>query len=104
MKATVELISRLVEAAYAGATEGVSLDAAKNDAISAVFGGGSPMAQPATIRAGRVPLRDALVHATDAELAELETKLTAAEGAAHLNGEAAELETTVAALESLIKF
>ena len=99
MKATVELISRLVETAYAGAAEGVSLDAAKNDAISAVFGGGSPQAQPVAVKAGRVPLRDALVHATDAELAELEAKLTAAEGAAHLNGEAAELEATVAGLE-----
>jgi hypothetical protein len=49
-------------------------------------------------------LREALVHATDAELAELESKLTAAEGAAHLNGEAAELEATVTALESRIKF
>lgn len=49
-------------------------------------------------------LRDALVHATDAELAELEAKLVAAEGAAHLNGEAAALEEHVAAVESRIRF
>ena len=52
-----------------------------------------------TAKGSEVSLRDALVHATDAELAELEAKLTAAEGAAHLNGEAAELEATVAGLE-----
>jgi len=100
----VELISRLVETCYAGAAEGVSLDAAKADTIQAVFGGQSPAVAPVADRAGRVPLREALVHATDAELAELEAKLVAAEGAAHLNGEAAALEEHVAAVESRIKF
>ena len=101
----MELISRLVETCYAGAAEGVSLDAAKVDAIQAVFGG-QPQASVAVAApvGGRVPLREALVHATDAELAELEAKLTAAEGAAHLNGEAAALEEHVAAVESRIKF
>jgi len=40
-------------------------------------------------------LRDALVHATDAELDELEAKLTAAETAAHRNGEVRELDLAV---------
>lgn len=49
-------------------------------------------------------LRDVLIHATDAELHELEEKLTAAETAQHRNGEIKELESAVAELESRKRF
>lgn len=61
--------------------------------------GGKATPKPVVRGKATTSLRDALIHATDAELAELEAKLTAAEGAAHLNGEAAELEEAVAAIE-----
>ncbi len=104
MKATVELISKLVESAYAGAVEGVDLATAKNDAVAAVFGGTvSTHAQPAAKdplwAAHERKLRDALVHATDEELAALEAKLTAAETATHRNGEIHAVEEAVANIE-----
>jgi len=53
---------------------------------------------------GAMELRNVLRAATDAELAELEDKLTAAEGAPEHNGEAHAVEDAVAALENRIKF
>lgn len=102
MKVTPELIARLVESAYAGQAEGIDLPTAKNDAISAVFGGGSPSRQAS--EPVKVNVIKALASASTAELADLETKLLAAERAPHLNGEAKELELAVNRLTSRIKF
>lgn len=181
MKVTPELVARIVETAYAGQADGVDLPTAKNDAISAVFGGarssqavkvnvvrannpeghnqfslskfnipmssGKPMSEDSKTkrahashskvwnRTGRrgtfhdfvkeidpsnakaiieydlnktqatdLNLRDALVHATDEELADLEAKLTAAENAPHKNGEVTAVEHQVEQLTNRIKF
>lgn len=56
------------------------------------------------IKSRDLALRDALVHATDEELSELETKLTAAESAPHKNGEVTAVEEVVEQLNNRIKF
>jgi len=186
MKATPELVARIVETAYAGQADGVDLPTAKNDAISAVFGGARssqavkvnvvrannpeghnqwdnakhgevrnayrawlklnrwgeghydrPHSQNVKIgmasakmhrlikkhnlnpsevlpmltsepdepaKATDLTLRDALVNATDEELAELEAKLAAAENAPHKNGEVTAVEEAVEQLNNRIKF
>jgi hypothetical protein len=184
MKVTPELVARIVETAYAGQADGVDLPTAKNDAISAVFGGGARSGQAVNVnvvqaegnsegvkkswnvrrlrhsiptsrqtttpeqlkakrahetyskvwnkqgrpgtfhdfvrqidpenakriiehdtnKAADLSLRDALVHATDEELAELEAKLTAAESAPHKNGEVTAVEEAVEQLNNRIKF
>jgi len=106
MKATVELISKLVESVYAGAAQGVALDTVKSDVIGAVFSGTMPSGRTATrvVKAAKPDVRAALLHATDAELAELEQKLSAAENAAHKNGEVTAVEIAVEQLSQRIKF
>jgi phage gp29-like protein len=56
------------------------------------------------VKAGVKKLREALWHATDEELAELEDKLTAAEQAAHRNGEITAVELAVHKVVNRIKF
>jgi hypothetical protein len=107
MKVTPELVARIVETAYAGQADGVDLPTAKNDAISAVFGGGVRRVEavkPVVKAKEKKSLRDALVHATDEELTLLEQKLTAAENAPHKNGEVTAVEAEVEKLTNRIKF
>jgi len=55
-------------------------------------------------KATNCSLRDALIHATDEELAELEQKLAAAENAPHKNGEAAAVEVVIKHINNRIQF
>jgi phage gp29-like protein len=56
------------------------------------------------VKARKPALRDALVHATDAELEAIEAKLLAAEAAPHHNGEVREVQEVVEQLTNRLKF